>query len=145
MSEETVLSWLTSLSNWGRWGEDDQLGTLNFVSDESRRAAAASVVGGRVISCALPIVTRSQAGDLHGAPHRFMVRTGQGLADPHRLGTSGAFATTSPRLHPAAEYLALTFHGPNITHLDALCHQSWDARMYNDRPAEAVTTELGAT
>jgi len=33
--------WRTDYSNWGRWGDDDELGTLNFISDDVRRGAAA--------------------------------------------------------------------------------------------------------
>ena len=31
-SEQEVLGYFDSLSNWGRWGDDDQMGTLNFLS-----------------------------------------------------------------------------------------------------------------
>jgi len=31
-SEEQVVQWITSLSNWGRWGEDDQYGCLNLIT-----------------------------------------------------------------------------------------------------------------
>ena len=39
-SEAEVLGWTKSLSNWGRWGADDRLGTLNFITDDVRRRAA---------------------------------------------------------------------------------------------------------
>ena len=32
-SEEQVIGWMDSLSNWGRWGADDQMGTLNLITD----------------------------------------------------------------------------------------------------------------
>ena len=38
-----IEEWMTSLSNWGRWGEDDQLGALNLITTEKRKAAAALV------------------------------------------------------------------------------------------------------
>ena len=41
--ESEVLSWVDSLSNWGRWGDDDQLGTLNLITPDARRRAAAAV------------------------------------------------------------------------------------------------------
>ena len=43
---------MDSLSNWGRWGDDDQLGTLNYVTPEVRRAAALLVTEGvSVVVC----------------------------------------------------------------------------------------------
>ena len=52
---DEYASWRTQYSNWGRWGDDDELGTLNFVTPEVRRAAAALVRDGRSISCARSI------------------------------------------------------------------------------------------
>ena len=45
-TEEQVLSWFDSLSNWGRWGDDDELGTLNLITDAKRKEAAALVAEG---------------------------------------------------------------------------------------------------
>ena len=45
-TRETVEQWMTELSNWGRWGDDDQLGTLNLITPEKRRQAVALVVDG---------------------------------------------------------------------------------------------------
>ena len=53
-SEEEVLGYFQSLSNWGRWGDDDQRGTLNLVTDEKRRQAASLVKDGLGIGCARP-------------------------------------------------------------------------------------------
>ena len=47
VTSEQVMSWMEDLSNWGRWGPDDQLGTLNFITPEKRREAAALVQGWR--------------------------------------------------------------------------------------------------
>ena len=41
VTEAMVDEWMTSLSNWGRWGSDDELGTLNLITLEKRRAALA--------------------------------------------------------------------------------------------------------
>ena len=45
-------TWMTELSNWGRWGDDDQLGALNLVTEAKRVAAARLVEAGRVVSMA---------------------------------------------------------------------------------------------
>ena len=42
-TEEQVIGWMDSLSNWGRWGDDDQLGTLNLITVANRAQAAGLV------------------------------------------------------------------------------------------------------
>jgi hypothetical protein len=62
---------MTALSNWGRWGADDELGTLNLVTGEVTAAAAGLVTAGRPVSCGWPVdpaapacvTSRSRAGD----------------------------------------------------------------------------------
>lgn len=56
-SETQVLEWMNSLSNWGRWGDDDQLGCFNLITPAKRKAAAALVREGTPVSCARPILT----------------------------------------------------------------------------------------
>ena len=56
-AEAEVLSWFDRLSNWGRWGRDDQAGTLNLIKPEHRVAAAQLVSEGRTVSRARDIVT----------------------------------------------------------------------------------------
>ncbi len=55
LNAQNVRDWGERYSNWGRWGDDDQLGTLNFITRERVLAACAIPKMGRVISCALPI------------------------------------------------------------------------------------------
>ena len=92
--------WRTDYSNWGRWGDDDELGTLNFVTDDVRRAAAELVQDGRVVSCARSIDTKP--GPANPYPARHMVA----------MQDSGAMC----------DHLSLFIHGFTETHLDALCH-----------------------
>jgi kynurenine formamidase len=119
---------MRSLSNWGRWGPDDELGTLNYITPEKRRAAATLVREGEVVSCARPI---SYEPDLYGAEPRHTTHWTEGSAPvPWRINGD--------------EFLFQP-HGVSITHLDALSHLAWDGRMYNGRPAELVTGREGAT
>lgn len=142
-SEAEVLAWFEALSNWGRWGDDDQLGTLNLITAEKRRQAAALVHAGECVSCAWEIDPRPQRDQVFGPPQRFMLGTGQGLADPERPLPTGAKAP--PRWAGASEFVGLVFHGYSVTHLDALSHYFWDGHMYNGRPAARVTSAQGAT
>ena len=51
-TRDDVLGYFDTLSNWGRWGDEDELGTLNHITDEVRLAAAGAVRHGRSVSCA---------------------------------------------------------------------------------------------
>jgi kynurenine formamidase len=139
-AESDVLAWFDSLSNWGRWGDDDELGTLNLISPEVRRRAAQQVREGRRVSCG-----RNVEPGLDGPVHRFMDGTGEGLADEHRVTSPHSLEYGTGRFAGASEYIGMMFHGRDVTHLDALSHIFWDRRMYNGRAAELVTSSLGAT
>ena len=51
-TQDDVLGYFNTLSNWGRWGDEDELGTLNHITDDVRLAAARAVRHGRSVSCA---------------------------------------------------------------------------------------------
>jgi kynurenine formamidase len=140
--EDEVLSYFDTLSNWGRWGSDDQLGTLNLISPAKRIAAAELVRVGTTVSCAWDIGGAPPADQPMGPPRRYMLATGQGLADAHRVAPPGR---EHDRAAGAAEYIGLVYHGHTVTHIDGLSHIYWDGSMYNGKPAELVTSTFGAT
>ena len=55
VTKAQVQRWMTELSNWGRWGKDDQLGTLNLITPEKRRQAQALAKRGVVVSLEQPV------------------------------------------------------------------------------------------
>ena len=134
-TETQVLEWFESLSNWGRWGGDDQLGCLNLITPEKRKRAAALVQEGVPISCASPITTE-MAPDISFQVQRYMVDSGEGrdTDTPERKVTRRG----------AAEFVGMVFHGQTITHIDALSHYSWDGTLYNGKPASMITSREGA-
>lgn len=134
-AEAQVLEWMTSLSNWGRWGNDDQKGCLNLITPEKRKQAAALVRDGVAVSCARPITTEITP-DITYQVQRYMVDSGEGRdTDPpeRRLVRRGA-----------AEFIGMVFHGQTITHIDALSHYSWQGKLYNGKPANLITSREGA-
>ena len=133
--ESQVLEWLDSLSNWGRWGPDDQLGCLNLIGPEQRKRAAALVSDGTSVSCARPITTE-MTSDVTFQVQRFMVDSGEGrdTDPPERRYTRRG----------AAEFIGMVFHGQTITHIDAMSHYSWNGLMYNGVPASRITSREGA-
>jgi kynurenine formamidase len=131
-SEQTAAdfaAFVEPLSNWGRWGPDDALGTLNLLSPERAAAAAAGVTDGRSIALARAVVTK-RAQDNPAPMLRLMRASGDAAAE---VGGSHA-----------VEWLGLGYHGFAVTHLDAHAHQFFGGRMYNDRPAARVSTLGGA-
>ncbi len=134
-TEAQVLDWMTSLSNWGRWGEGDQSGCLNLITPSKRTQAAALVRDGVAVSCARPIVTE-MTPDVTYQVQRYMVDSGEGRdTDPPER-------TRARR--GAAEFIGMVFHGQTITHIDALSHYSWQGKMYNGRLASMITSREGA-
>ncbi|MDA0770424.1 MAG: cyclase family protein [Chloroflexi bacterium] len=134
-TEAEVIGWMESLKNWGRWGDDDQLGCLNLITPEKRKRAAALVQDGNVVTCARPITTE-MAPDVSFQVQRYMVDSGEGrdTDSPERQAARRG----------AAEFVGLVFHGQTITHIDALSHYSWNGIMYNGKPHSLFTAREGA-
>ena len=105
------------LSNWGRWGPDDERGTLNLITPAKTRQAAALVQRGITVSLAHNPIT--EAAPDNGA-----------TAFEHVMGRSLTSDTYS-----------FTYHGYGVTHIDALCHFAYNGRLYNDVPLSANTSE----
>src|SRR5271166_1598069 len=53
LTKDDIDRWMTELSNWGRWGKDDQAGTVNLITSAKRKQAAALVKEGIAISMSL--------------------------------------------------------------------------------------------
>jgi kynurenine formamidase len=114
---------LEDVSNWGRWGHDDELGTLNLLTDQTRLAASRTVMFGRAISLSRELKPRATPDNPNPLMHH-MLRTG------HEADAEG-YASS-------ADWMGLACHGFGVTHLDALAHVFWRGRMYNNRPASLV-------
>ena len=130
-TEEEVLGYMTSLSNWGRWGADDELGTLNLITPEKRAQAAGLVREGISVTCSRLIVPEGAADVTSIPPLHYMIRTGESAPSSGPGGSS--------------DFIGFSFHGLTITHLDALCHQFWDGKMYNGKSASMVKADEKAT
>lgn len=119
-TEDEVLHYFETCSNWGRWGPDDNAGTINLITPEKRKEAASLVRTGRAVSLAYPLNTRGGPGNWNPAQH--YIRTWDSAC---------------------VDYVGLVYHGYATTHIDALCHIFWDGKMWNGKPATNVTS-LGA-
>src|SRR5437588_734802 len=63
ITKQQVDKWMKELSNWGRWGKDDQLGTMNLITEAKRKQALALAKTATVVSLAHkpPLVPKAQA------------------------------------------------------------------------------------
>jgi kynurenine formamidase len=130
VTEEEILSYFARLSNWGRWGPDDQAGTLNLISPQVTAVASGLIKHGVSVGCARPLGAKPAKGL---ATNQYIhLMTGSGEAVSHDGAAS------------AGDWIAIGFHGFEFTHLDAHSHFFWKGQMYNGRPASACTSDRGA-
>ncbi|WP_020140387.1 cyclase family protein [Streptomyces sp. 351MFTsu5.1] len=120
------------VNNWGRWGADDEIGTLNLITDEVVREAVATVRTGRRVPLALPLKQDGvQTGVMPGRvnPLHTMVQINQELFGPGTVACSDDVVTMGLQA---------------ATHWDALTHASHSGMLYNGRPAGTITPHGGA-
>ena len=130
VTAEQFDRWMTELSNWGRWGNDDELGTLNLITPAKRIQAAALVTAGVSVSLSRSLVLGENVTFQRGFDNVFAF----GLLD---LRERTAWIEEQHRIG---------YHASPLTHLDALCHVAWDGMTYNGRRFdEMATVESGCT
>ncbi len=124
LTRSDIEKMLTSLSNWGRWGSEDERGALNLITPQKRRQAAALVREGVSFSLARNVSkVRSDGSD----PFRHKTtlwKAGEGIG-----GSSDEYS--------------VSYHGYAHTHMDALCHFAYQGKLYNGFSLDEVT-EKGA-
>ena len=120
--------WMKELSNWGRWGTDDQVGAVNLITADKRRAALRTVQDGFSISMARTAET-TPAQDNPRPITRVMGGSARpaGPADPPREITG------------ASDTITISYHGFVHTHMDSFCHRAYRGLMYNGFPMTEVT------
>ena len=114
-----------TLSNWGRWGSEDEKGALNLLTPGLIKQAAGLVRSGKVYSLAMPLEAE---GPQWPPRHKTWKVTRYGN-DPGK-GTADDI---------------VTMHSHSGTHIDALCHVWYDDQLYNGFDAGEHVTSDGAT
>jgi kynurenine formamidase len=123
VTKEQFEKWMTELSNWGRWGKDDERGALNLITTAKRQQAAALVKTGTSVSLARPIRRSDKPGPLGtsgGFTNQFLIQEGYVL-----------------------ERQQVDYHGGTLSHFDALCHVSWNGKNYNGFTFADIATPGG--
>jgi kynurenine formamidase len=114
---------MKDLSNWGRWGADDQRGTINLITAAKRKAAAGLVKVGTSVSLSSNPSTEKAVDN--PAPLELVM-------NPIRPGAGVALDTWR-----------VAHHGFTFTHLDALCHWAYKGKTYNGFEFAAEVTAKG--
>lgn len=133
MSATEVLEIAARHRNWGRWGEEDQLGTVNYIDADCRLKAARLVKTGKVISCALPYDENGPQNGGFGRvnPIHLMLQDGGDASNHHQDHLAGL------RYADDAVYMPLQ----SGTQWDALAHIFFDGKMYNGYAQERVGSQ----
>jgi kynurenine formamidase len=121
------------VSNWSRWGVDDQRGTLNFITPEAVRRGVAAVRRGVTFPLAIPFDEDGpQTGAIPGRvnPEQTMIAVNTAFT-----GDPSDFTTSDDVVRMGTQA---------ATHWDALAHAGYEGMLYNDTPSSAVTDDGGA-
>ncbi len=119
ITKEYVHQLLEEVSNWGRWGQDDELGTLNLIGPQQRIAAANLVKDGESISMAFNLAKETTPMNQNPLEHNLQVLE---------------FAGDTW----AVDNYSINYHGFAHSHIDALCHIFYQGKMYNGFSQELV-------
>lgn len=115
-----------SVCNWGRWGEDDDRGTLNFITPQHVQKAVSLAIAGRTVSMAIPINKTAGPDNPHPPVHY--------MSHNHDIDLPQG------EPHIALDFFGSECHGDCHTHIDALCHVSYRGKLYNGKPVSSVTS-----
>jgi kynurenine formamidase len=119
------------LSNWNRWGANDQIGAVNLITPQKRKAALGTVREGLSYSMARDAETK-EAVDNPAPIIRKTTRVGRG----QQPGSAGIGGTS--------DNFFISYHGYAHTHMDTLCHFLYDGKMYNGYSEDEVTEDGAA-
>jgi kynurenine formamidase len=124
VSEAQFEAWQKELSNWGRWGKDDEIGTLNLITPAKRKAALALVKEGVPVSLSTNTAMEKAIDVPCPAEWAMLTATDTGATD----------RVAFPCIHGAA-----------ATHIDSLAHTFFAGKMWNGYDATTlVTMQKGA-
>ncbi|HNL49683.1 MAG TPA: cyclase family protein [Microthrixaceae bacterium] len=131
---DEIATLAAEVSNWGRWGDDDELGCGNLLSAESTRRGTAAVRDGRRISLAAELKADGiQVGQPARRYNPILTVTSLNERDKY-----------APGIWEGTDDL-VTMSTCAGTHVDALSHVSYDGFLYNGVPTSAVTAQYGAS
>jgi kynurenine formamidase len=129
----TIQSVIEHVNNWGRWGSDDELGTLNYITPEKRISASHLVRRGVTFSLSLPLdrFGLQPPMDMRLNPQHVMLTSGSDLLTGTQPGQKGGHGYADDMIIMALQA---------ATHWNALSHMFYDYHMYNQRHCSLVNS-----
>lgn len=112
--------------NWGKWGQGDERGALNYLTPDHVRRAAKLVRSGRTVTLSAPLATATAPDNPKPVLHHMTL-----LPD---------IDVGSGDLRFAGDFFGMEFHGDAHSHVDALCHVLYKGKMHNGIPASTIAS-----
>ncbi len=146
LTKDDIDRWMTELSNWNRWGKDDQMGTVNLITNAKRKQAAGLVTEGISVSMSLDadIAPKgSPEAENPPPPPQPAPDGGRGRGSFPRYTWQHVMRSTGLNMRGPSGYavdtISVNYHGNNTTHFDALSHFIFNGHIYNGFPASVIT------
>jgi kynurenine formamidase len=134
--DEAIEEYVAKYSNWGRWGDADELGAVNLITRSIVRDAAHAVKSGRVVGLGLPFDQNGPQTGAYGRVNCLRYSTATGV--DHAAGVQTLMGIDPPHGFGYADDVVV-LGLQSATHWDALSHIFHNGKMYNNRPATTVT------
>jgi kynurenine formamidase len=125
VTKADIDKWMKELSNWGRWGTQDQRGAINLITPEKRKQAAGLVRAGITVSMAHDTLKEKAVDNSSPFVHE-MTATG-----------------SKPMGQYSVDRIGVSYHGWAPSHMDSLCHMFHDGKVFNGYSQNEIT-EKGA-
>ena len=127
LAQADIEQMMEDLSNWGRWGPDDELGAANLITPEKRLEALALVTEGITVSLAHRVL-KEEAADVPLPFGHSMLGVPDSSAEPSFFGG-------------VSDNYTVSYHGYSHSHIDALCHILHKGQMYNGVSQDTIVEE----
>ena len=125
LTQSDFEAMMDELSNWGRWGPNDQLGAANLITPQKRREAIALATEGITVSLEHPLLI-AEAEDVPSPFERRMLGVPEPSDDPPLFGG-------------VSDNYSISYHGYSHSHIDSLCHILYRGQMYNGFSQDTIT------
>lgn len=128
----------SKLSNWGRWGDDDHIGTLNYITPDALVNSSRLIKTGKIFDLSLPLGANGPAAAAGGRSNPIHL---MGIT-PGDTPILNAFVTPKDTI-VADDWITMPLQC--ATQWDGLAHVGYDGCFYNDVPSQSVSTFGGST
>jgi kynurenine formamidase len=127
LTQADIERLMDELSNWGRWGPDDQLGAANLITPAKRLEATSLVTEGITVSLA----------------HRLLIDEAEDVPSPfaHRMLNTPDEEARARFMGGVSDNYDISYHGYSHSHVDALCHIMHKGQMYNGVSQDTITED----